>query len=110
AVILMIFLISTYYNHVPKFIMYISNYSFGIYLLHLIFINDMGMMTDIVFWDITYKAILAVCLSIFTAYVFNLNKYGKFFVGNVGKTRHDLPPAPNINLDVDVGFKKDEMA
>ena len=111
AVILMIFLFSSYYNYVPKFIIHISNYSFGIYLLHLIFINDMGMMTDIVFWDITYKTILAICLSIFTAYLFNLNKYGKFFVGNVGKTRYDLPtPAPNINIDVDVGFKKDEIA
>lgn len=100
AVILMMFLALSYYNYVPKFIMYISNYSFGIYMLHLIFINNMGMMTDIVFWDILYKTILAICLSIFTAYVFNLSKYGKFIVGSVGKTDYDLPKPPKV----DIGF------
>lgn len=108
SVILLFFLLASYYDYVPRFIMFISNYSFGIYLLHLIFLNNMGMMTENVFWDIVYKVILAICLSIFTAYLFNLNKYGKFVVGNVGKTEYQIPLS-HVSRTIDNTLRKDEV-
>lgn len=88
SVILMFFLINSYIKYVPKFILFISNYSFSIYLLHLIFLNRMTVLSNSIFEDILYKFIVTIVISICITYIINLNKFGKYLVGNVAKTEH----------------------
>ena len=38
-VILLFFLIASYFKYVPRFIIFISNYSFSIYLIHYFFVH-----------------------------------------------------------------------
>ena len=40
-VILLFFLFSSYIKYVPKFIVFISNYSYCIYLIHYFFVHDL---------------------------------------------------------------------
>ncbi|WP_425568398.1 acyltransferase family protein [Salinicoccus jeotgali] len=87
AVLLLFFLIQSYIVNIPRFIVFISNYSFSIYLLHLAFMNRMGMLHEIVFYDILYKSILGITLSICFAYIINRFSLGKFIVGNVPNFR-----------------------
>src|SRR5699024_11119909 len=89
SVILMFFLMSAYIKQVPKFILFISNYSFCIYLLHLFLLNRMTVLSEVVFEDILYKFIVTVILSIFIAYILNLSKYGKYLIGNVNRIDYD---------------------
>ena len=89
AIILMFFLLNSYIKYVPKFIVFISNYSFSIYLLHLIFLNRMTILSDSIFEDILFKFILAIIFSVSLSYILNLSKYGKYLVGNVADTKHE---------------------
>ncbi len=88
SIILAFFLMSSFFTYVPKFILFISNFSFSIYLMHLIFLNKMTMFSEVVYLDILYKFIVAVSLSICVSYLFNLSKYGKYFIGNVNTLTH----------------------
>lgn len=98
SIILVFFLLSSWFTYVPKFILFISNFSFSIYLMHLIFLNKMTMLSEIVYLDILYKFIVAVCLSVAVSYLFNLSKYGKYFVGNVNSlTHYELHKYRNTN-------------
>ncbi|GAA3729332.1 hypothetical protein GCM10022378_17430 [Salinicoccus jeotgali] len=49
--------------------------------------NRMGMLHEIVFYDILYKSILGITLSICFAYIINRFSLGKFIVGNVPNFR-----------------------
>lgn len=89
AVILMFFLLNTYVKYVPKFILFISNYSFSIYLLHLMFLNRMTVLSGSIFEDILYKFIITIVLSICITYIINLSNFGKYLVGNIVKTQHE---------------------
>lgn len=88
SVILMFFLINSYIKYVPKFILFISNYSFSIYLLHLIFLNRMTVLSDSIFEDILYKFIITIVVAICIMYIMNLSNFGKYLVGNIVKTEH----------------------
>ncbi|MDM7864519.1 acyltransferase family protein [Staphylococcus borealis] len=88
SVILMFFLVNSYFKYIPKFILFISNYSFSVYLLHLVFLNRMTVLSDSIFEDIVYKFIIALVASICIAYIVNLSRFGKYLVGNVVKLEH----------------------
>src|SRR5699024_11802370 len=87
--ILMFFLLNSYIKYVPKFILFISNYSFSIYLLHLVFLNKMTMLSNNVWEDILFKFIITITLSICVGYLVNITKYGKYLVGNIVNTKHE---------------------
>lgn len=89
SVILMFFLLNSYIKYVPKFILFISNYSFSIYLLHLVFLNKMTMLSNNVWEDILFKFIITITLSICVGYLLNITKYGKYLVGNIVNTKHE---------------------
>ena len=40
-----VFLFSSYIKYVPKFIVFISNYSYCIYLIHYFFVHDLGLLS-----------------------------------------------------------------
>lgn len=89
-VILMFFLFSAYIKYVPKFILYISNYSFCIYAIHYFFVHDLGLLNgDNPFKNIVFNLIITLCLSICVAYLFNLFKFGKYIVGGIGKIKYE---------------------
>ena len=46
-VILLFFLIASYFKYVPRFIIFISNYSFSIYLIHYFFVHRLERRTII---------------------------------------------------------------
>lgn len=89
SVILMFFLMSSYIKRVPRFILFISNYSFCIYLMHLFFLNRMTVLSEVVFEDILFKFIVTIVLSVSIAYIFNLSKYGKYLIGNINRIDYE---------------------
>lgn len=89
-VILLFFLFSSYVKYVPKFVLFISNYSFCIYLVHYFFVHDLGLLrADSSLRNIAFTFILTVTISVCLAYVFNLFKFGKFMVGGIGHINYD---------------------
>jgi len=87
----LIYYIGSKMSYVPKMINVISQYSFGIYLLHPFFLSiiPLGLIVNISITNIVLLIFLAfilgVVLSISATYLLNKLKYGKFIVGSVGK-------------------------
>ncbi|GAA6822754.1 acyltransferase family protein [Helicobacter pylori] len=89
-VILMFFLFSSYVKYVPKFILFISNYSFCIYLLHYFFVNQLGMLReDSAIRNIAFTFIITLTVAICLAYLLNLFKFGKYIVGGIGHIKYE---------------------
>ncbi|CFO27999.1 intercellular adhesion protein C [Staphylococcus aureus] len=89
-VILVFFLFSSYIKYVPKFILFISNYSFCIYLTHYFFVHDLGLLrADSSIRNIVFNFIITLVVSVCLAYLFNLFKFGKFIVGGIGNIKYD---------------------
>ncbi|REI27600.1 adhesion protein [Staphylococcus felis] len=88
AIILFLFLASSYFKYVPKFILFVSNFSFSIYLLHLFFIYSFPMTHNHFGYDILYKFLLAIVMSIICAYLVNRLRVGKYIIGSVTKLDH----------------------
>lgn len=86
-VILLFFLIASYFKYVPRFIIFISNYSFSIYLIHYFFVHRLGALHDHPLLNILFT--LTVTFSICIAYVMNLSKFGKYIVGGIGKMKYE---------------------
>lgn len=89
-IILVFFLFSSYIKYVPKFVLFISNYSFCIYLTHYFFVHDLGLLrADSSIRNIAFNFIITLVVSICLAYLFNLFRFGKFVVGGIGHIRYD---------------------
>ncbi|EHM71015.1 acyltransferase domain protein [Staphylococcus pettenkoferi VCU012] len=88
-VILLFFLIASYFKYVPRFIIFISNYSFSIYLIHYFFVHRLGTLSDHPLLNVVFTWTLTVTFSICISYIVNLSKYGKYIVGGIGKTTHE---------------------
>lgn len=87
-IILIFFLVHSYIKYISKFILFISNYSFSVYLLHLIFLNRMTVLSNSIFEDILYKFIVISVLSICIAYIINLNRFWKYLFSNIVKLEY----------------------
>ncbi|RIN35045.1 adhesion protein [Staphylococcus succinus] len=89
-VILLFFLFSSYVKYVPKFILFISNYSFCIYLIHYFFVHNLGLLrADSSLRNIAFNFIITITISICLAYLFNLFKFGKFIVGGIAHVKYE---------------------
>lgn len=88
-IILLFLLIFSYIKHVPKFILFISNYSFNIYLIHYFIVHQLGNLSNTPHLNVLYKLILTITISIGIAYIINLSSFGKYLIGNTYKVRHD---------------------
>ncbi|WP_374988867.1 acyltransferase family protein [Priestia megaterium] len=93
AIICLIFHLSGKLNSTPRLIILISNYSFNIYLLHMIFLYTikplphMNMITYTLF-----LFVLSITCSMVLATVINKLSFGKYLVGNIltiGKKQKD---------------------
>lgn len=87
--ILVFFLFSSYIKYVPKFIVFISNYSYCIYLIHYFFVHRLGLLSDRPFHNILFNTILALIFAVSIGYLFNLFKIGKYLVGGIGKLKYE---------------------
>ncbi|MBT2679814.1 acyltransferase family protein [Bacillus sp. ISL-35] len=88
SIIFLIFLVSTHFiKTVPKIVMIISNYSFSIYLLHMLIIHLIELFTPpIMLNKLSYLVIvmvISVCFSILLSYLINKFTFGKYIVGNI---------------------------
>ncbi|MBI5973641.1 acyltransferase family protein [Staphylococcus caledonicus] len=88
-IILLFFLVSSYVKYVPRFFIFISNYSFSIYLIHYFFVHRLGALHDHPLLNIIFTFTLTVTFSVCIAYIFNLSKYGKYVVGGIGKVKYE---------------------
>lgn len=87
-IILMFFLVNSYIKYISKFILFISNYYFILYLIYLILLNRMTVLSNSIFEDILYKFIVTLVLSICIEYIINLNRFWKYLVGNIVKLEY----------------------
>ncbi|WP_052712154.1 acyltransferase family protein [Domibacillus indicus] len=90
---------------VPRFFTWISQYSFGIYLFHPLFLALFAAVSFI--WQdmpklITIPALFFACigLSAFTVYLVNKLPFGAYIVGKIGASRKKTAPYSVKNLDV----------
>ncbi|EHJ07812.1 acyltransferase family protein [Staphylococcus simiae] len=100
-VILMFFLLSSYFKYVPKFIIFISNYSFCIYLVHFFFVHRIGLLSQHPIKNIIFNTIITLVLSICLSYILNLFKFGKFVVGSIGKIKYEDVYKSYLNKQID---------
>ncbi|MDQ6600110.1 hypothetical protein E2K98_10275 [Bacillus salipaludis] len=90
SMILLIYYIATKLPKVPKIFVWISQYSFGIYLIHPVFLalmyvffNRLSLDMNPLFQTIFYF-IGSLLLSIVVTFVLNKIPYGYYFVGKIG--------------------------
>lgn len=88
-IILVFFLISSYTKYVPRFFIFISNYSFSIYLIHYFIVHRLGKLHDNPAFNILFTFTLTVTFSICITYLFNLTKFGKYIVGGIGNVKYE---------------------
>ncbi|URT70206.1 acyltransferase family protein [Cytobacillus firmus] len=94
SVIFLIILFTTIFiKKVPKIIMIISNYSFCIYLMHMLFIHLIELASPPMFFNkLSYLIIVlitSITCSILSAHIFNKAAFGKYLIGNVNRYKSD---------------------
>lgn len=102
AVALFLFYVTGRMKKVPDFLVRISQYSFGIYLLHMFFISAIDFLYQQYPLQLgpAYIFILFIFstgLSVVSIYYINQWKYGKYFIGKIGvgtKSAAGKSPAP----------------
>jgi membrane-bound acyltransferase YfiQ involved in biofilm formation len=89
------------WRRIPKLLIVISQYSFGIYLLHIFYLSLAREMYDL--FSLTFGAsyiiitfLFSVICSIFTVYYLNQWKYGEYVVGKIGvRYNNEKVPQPD---------------
>lgn len=87
AMIFMIILISSKFKKTPRIIIFISNYSFSIFLLHRFTVSTIGSYSDNDIVNILIKFVVGVVASIVLSYLINLLPFGKYLVGQPYKKK-----------------------
>ncbi|KYG27291.1 acyltransferase family protein [Priestia endophytica] len=86
SVIFLVLYYSSKIKYTPKFIFKISKYSFSIYLLHKLITDTVGSITNNVITHIIILFVISLLFSISVSFIINLIPFGKYLVGNLGKT------------------------
>lgn len=93
SVIFFIMYVSIFVKKIPKFVMFISNYSFSIFLLNVFFLEVLKYFKPPPFLNIlTYSVVvflLTLILCIGTAFLLNKFRIGKYLIGRVMQFRVD---------------------
>lgn len=87
AVIFLIIGLSSLFKTVPKIVLFISNYSFNIYLLHRFTVSTIGPISNNDIINILALTIFGVIASIIMAKIINLLPFGKYIVGQPYKIK-----------------------
>ncbi len=87
SVIFFIIYISSHIKRVPKLVMFISNYSFSIFLLNLFYYHLLRLVEPPAFLNIVSYTLMVflmtMVLCVGTAYLLNQFMFGKYFVGRI---------------------------
>lgn len=89
AIIFLVLLVTYKLKEPPKFVLFISQYSFGIYLLHKLVVDTVGPISNNIFIHIISLFILGLVFSITVMFIFNKIPYGKYVTGQIGKIKID---------------------
>lgn len=92
SLIMLLFALLSHLKEVPPFFQYISNYSFGIYLLHFFFIivfreASLFLKLDFGYWNIVIWTPLSVICSIGAINILHKYRFGKYVVGQIGRVK-----------------------
>lgn len=99
AVIGVLMLLSTRYVYPPKFLLFISNYSFSIYLLHWFVINNMKPVHSHPMVATLGFIISGLVFAIGVAKLVNLLPWGRYLVGRpYGQTQGDYHPPAGAHI------------
>lgn len=96
SLLLLLSYLATKIRYIPKFINVISQYSFGIYLLHPFFLAliPLSFIKEVTIMNVTgiilLAFILGIGLSIISVSALNKFKVGKYIVGRVGKEYNNV--------------------
>lgn len=90
SVIFLIIFVSSKINTVPSFVLLISKYSFNIYLIHKLIIENLGMISNSIIIHTISVFVISLASSIVIAYIFNKIPYGHYIIGNLGKIPRNL--------------------
>ncbi|SEP67606.1 Membrane-bound acyltransferase YfiQ, involved in biofilm formation [Virgibacillus subterraneus] len=87
SVIFFIMYIASRIKQVPKLVMFISNHSFSIFLLNLLYFHLLRYIEPPAFLNVVSYTLLVFLLTMLlcigTAYLFNQFSFGKYFVGRI---------------------------
>jgi len=83
SAILFVFLVTQRIKKTPNFIMFISKYSFSIYLLHKLFMGFIPPITDNIYVYTILLFVISLTLSILASYLLNKTRFGKYIVGRI---------------------------
>ncbi|RIO09168.1 acyltransferase family protein [Mammaliicoccus sciuri] len=85
SLIFLIIYLTSKLKTAPKIVLFISKYSFSIYLLHKLLIDNIVQITNNIYLHTLITFVLGILFSIFVSYLFNKIPYGQFIVGKVAK-------------------------
>lgn len=95
SVIILIFCITYNFKKVPRFIMFISRYSFSIYLLHKLLMGFIPPIVDNIYLYTFILFSFSLISSIFISFLLNKTTFGKYIVGRIVS-----PPKPTEKKDI----------
>lgn len=86
SMIFVIFYLTSKIKHIPWIIDLVSRYSFGIYLLHLMFVQNFSRIFDALnpLINIPLTFVLSIGVSILLTFVLHKLRIGSYFVGKIG--------------------------
>lgn len=87
AVILFVIFITSKIEKTPRIIIFISNYSFSIFLLHRFTVSTIGSYSDNDILNVLITFIIGVVSSIMISYIINFLSFGKYLVGQPYKAK-----------------------
>jgi len=83
SIIFLIMFLTSKVKFPPRIVMFISNYSFSIFLLHKLIVDTMGRIGNNVYIHVLVIFILGITSSVVTSYLLNKFPFGKYIVGKV---------------------------
>lgn len=90
SIIFLIMYVSSKIKTIPSFVLFISRYSFSIYLLHKFVVDTSGRITDNIFIHTIVVFVLGVAFSVAVSFAVNKIPFGYFVVGKIGNTPQNL--------------------
>lgn len=86
SLIFVLFYLTSKTTRLPRFVLLISRYSFGIYLLHLMVVQTLGTIFKGFhpLINLSFTFILSIVISIALTYIIHLMRIGSYFLGKIG--------------------------
>lgn len=87
TIIFLIIYTASKLNQPPKIVLFISKYSFSIYLLHKLVVDTLAPISSNIFIHIFCMFLAGIIFSVIVSFILNQLPFGKYLVGQIAKTR-----------------------